>query len=224
MPQPFKITGTVKSTGEAVRIEGEFPDDAWSFLLDFRREADRLLDALRSCDNLNCSATLSWDQETGITAEMTDAPSDRDLDVILHRIRPFVLNNERFHVTKIIGTIQRYMRHDLIERSLRPVKDLFTGRDYQSQVRVSVGDELLNCERTLQIWLNATEYHRNEAGQHFIERLNAEFPEAMSRAIFIGMVLDKVKAVLALRTQIEALERRDGTTLKWSLASPRTGA
>ena len=92
MSQPYKIT--MKHAGETIRIKGEIPGEAWTALLRFRDESNKLLEDLRECDNLNVSVSLQWDREHGLRSVAKKSVSSRDLAVILHNLRPFILNDE----------------------------------------------------------------------------------------------------------------------------------
>jgi hypothetical protein len=68
---------------------------------------------------------------------------------------------------------------------------------------------LVNSSETLTLWLNAYEYHRDEDKRAAFESLHdGILPVAEhSRAVFVGMMLDRARAVIEIGNAIFALKR-----------------
>jgi hypothetical protein len=91
--------------------------------------------------------------------------------------------------------------------------------DFQQQMGIrgtleSV-ESIINCDETLVSWLNAHEYHRDSAEQEELRRFDQLLPRGALRAIFISMLLDKIKAILNVAVVIRTLERSDGVPLRF---------
>ena len=214
MGQPYNITMKLKSTGETIRITGQIPGEVWATLLRFRDEANEFLADLKECENLNVRFSLKGNPTGGLSAEVRDTVKSRDLAMILHHLRPFLLQNEPLEFNRTVNLLQRYVRHEWMGTCFRSLKDLFSGKEFQRQVRLTSGELLVNCERTLMTWLNAYEYHRDDDKRRLIEDLNARFPEEFSHSLFVVMVIEKVKAVLRFSDMISSFERRRGSAIK----------
>ena len=66
MDQPYKIIVRVESTNEPVELSGHIPCEDWSKLLRFRDEADRLIEHLIECGDLNVNFSVNWNSVEGI--------------------------------------------------------------------------------------------------------------------------------------------------------------
>ncbi|MCY3668502.1 MAG: hypothetical protein OXH81_22775 [Gemmatimonadetes bacterium] len=223
MDQPYKVVMAIKSTGEVVETSGHIPSEDWAQLLRFRDEVDELITYLRRCDNLNVNYSLNWDSEGNLSAEVHDTVDDRDIVVILHRLRPFQLNDEPSCFYRMANVLKRHMGHDVLKPCFQYFRDLFSGKDFQSQMSLTLmsddqKDLIVNCEKTLMDWINAYEYHRDDEKRRLIEDLDTTLPEEFSRSMFKSMLLDKVKAVIYFRNMISALERRGGSTISIPLS------
>ena len=139
MNQPYKITMKHESGGETIRIKGEIPGEAWTTLLRFRDESNKLREDLRECDNLNVSFSLQWDREHGLRAVVKNSINSRDLAVILHNLRPFILNDEPTAFNRTVNLLQRFISHEWMRRYFQSLKDLFSSKDFQNHTIISVG-------------------------------------------------------------------------------------
>lgn len=219
MAQPFRIKFQAPDGTESW-ASGQIPDSDWQTLIAFKREAEAMTETLKHCESLNVSFTVKFNRME-ISSECK-VPNDRDLALILHRIRPFVLNDELLNFGRTINLLKRSVRHPLMERSLRTIQELFSGKDFQRQSLISSGDLIVNSEQALQHWLNSEQYHRNPQRGAILQDPDSRFPPEVARAIFIAMMLDKVKAIAGLKNVITAFERGGGSQLKIPLSAPRS--
>jgi hypothetical protein len=125
-------------------------------------------------------------------------PSPDHRAVLLHRLRPFLLEREPFSFHRTRGIVARGSEGDFMRERLAQIKQLFTGAHLRSQVVVEVNDLVVNSEATLDRWLNAFEYHRDEAEALALIRQHDPIPLDASRPIFISLLVDKMKAILHL--------------------------
>ena len=213
MGQPYKIIMRVESTNEPVELSGHIPCEDWSKLLRFRDEADRLIEYLIECGDLNVNFSVNWNSVEGIfKVETENTYKDIYMSVILHRLRPFQLNDEPSCFYRMVNTLNRYMKHDILNMRFKFFKDLFSGKNFQSQMIVTLmsddqKDIIVNSEKTIMTWIYAYEYHRDDEKQRFIKDLDKVMPVPLSRSIFKSMLIDKIKAVTSLRDMIYGIER-----------------
>ena len=213
MDQPYKIIVRVESTNEPVELSGHIPCEDWSKLLRFRDEADRLIEHLIECGDLNVNFSVNWNSVEGIfKVETENTYKDIYMSVILHRLRPFQLNDESSCFYRMVNTLNRYMKHDLLNMHFKFFKDLFSGKNFQSQMIVTLMSDdqkniIVNSEKTIMDWIYAYEYHRDDEKQRFIKDIDKVMPVPLSRSIFKSMLIDKIKAVTSLRDMIYGIER-----------------
>jgi hypothetical protein len=122
-------------------------------------------------------------------------PHPDDMAAFLHRMRPFVLQSEPTYVPRVCNIIARRIDEPRIRHRLDYQKKLFQGERMRSMVQISSNDVLLNSEETLQKWLNAFEYHRDEDKRQELDTLHWLWPTDISRALFLALLLDKADAV-----------------------------
>ena len=89
-------------------------------------------------------------------------------------------------------------------------------------MRVVSHGTLINSTETLDLWLNAYEYHRDDEKRVEFEALHdGNLPMEYSRALFIHILLDRARAVVDLGNAFYALQRNLVVTpLPGDLPSP----
>jgi hypothetical protein len=210
MAKHFHVATSSKS-GDAGEFEGDIPDEEWARLVRFAQCADRLASTGMVRDGCHVSVTLNADIREGIKVEGA-APLDDDLAAFLHRMRPFVLQDEATYFFKACNILAKYVAEPLFRRLLGRLRDLFSGEDFLAQIQIGVNNTLINTDEMLKNWLNADEYHGDEDKRRELEQLRKVFPEQGSRALFASMMMDKAKAVLEVARIVRAMEEGGGAT------------
>lgn len=147
---------------------------------------------------------------------MRKSIDSRDFAAILHCLRPFILNDEPFAFGRMVNLLRRYMRYDGVLEYTDFLKNIFSGEDPQSCVKVvcdilgESGDleesHVVNSEKMLCIWLNAYEYHRDDDKQKLIEKIDEVLPEGLSRILFQAMIKDKIEAIFRFKGVISGIK------------------
>lgn len=111
-------------------------------------------------NNFSTSINMSGsvDQPFIITAKL---PSEEDLSVFLHKMRPLILENERTYFTKITGFIGKVLADENLRIHLKDLNKKFKISKSHQPVLITINDTDITDERTLFVWLNAYEYHRD---------------------------------------------------------------
>lgn len=200
----FKISVTEEGTGTTSEVSGNFEDDEVTALEGFAANTKRLLEARMIADGLTANLTINYDREKGMNVKVT-LPDEDLILAFLHRLRRFILNDEPCSYNKVTGIIARRFDHPTIRGMVRAQRALYDGRDFQSQIRIESNQTVINCEDTLMKWLNAFEYHTDETKRAEIEKLHALMPLEASRAVFIMLLIEKVKAIINISNFIELL-------------------
>ncbi|MFV2073635.1 MAG: hypothetical protein ACC742_13395 [Thermoanaerobaculales bacterium] len=161
MPLNTAITIAFGETGHRVSIAGEFSDDEWPVLRDFVSYA-RELNRCRFVQGKRGSGlNIKWSQGKGVTYNVMLPPED-EFAAFLHRLRPFLLNNEPTYFHKIFKLLARRLDNKQFRLLIRPYKEAFSGKLMQSHMQITSDEIVLNSERILNDWLNGFEYHRDE--------------------------------------------------------------
>lgn len=203
-----------RAGGRSRHFRGCIPNEDWSRLLEFRDEVRRMTSHFVRCGitNLNISTTLSWDQDGLRSSSKTDL-NDGHMNIILHSIRPFHLKKEPFYFCKMLKILNRHINGNPINMLFRKAKDDFLGRNFQSQVSISsiLGADpgqhhTINSEDTLNLWLNAYEYHRDEEKKLLLDDILSSIPRGFGVSVFKSMMIDKIRAIIWLSDFISAIE------------------
>jgi len=179
---------------EVMVIEsGHFSDSEWEVLTSFHNEAESLF-ASKRLGNLKTSLSVNVHYLNGIT-DNSQLPDDDDTYNLLHRLRPFLLQQEPFYLDKIYNILRKHFREDHSNNALIAIKDLYSGAYFQSIVQIKLGNKLINCEKLLKTWLNAFHYHRDSDKRILFSEIYETIPDTLTKAIFVHMLFDKAKAI-----------------------------
>jgi len=219
MPKSFQIKLREQGTGLEIAVAGEIRQNDWEKLIFYADEVVRL----------EASSALSKDLHTQVKFRVTpgtkrlqfagSTPPDEDVVVILHRLRPFILQKEPANFYQMTNILSRYLNNPKARQTLQYLKDVFSGKDFQRQIRLQIDWKspsirtVVNSEETLQTWLNAVEYHRDAEKRQQIEELRKVFPDPALYALFVSMLLDKIKAIINVAVIIRTIERNNGVAL-----------
>lgn len=207
-------------TSKELSISGEIPDEDWDRLITYADEVVQLENARPLQQDIRARITFKWDARTRKLCYEGTLPDDDDVAAILHRLRPFVLQNESANFYRTANILSRYLDHADARAMIKTQHDLYSGKDFQQQLKIDWKSQSLqavvNSDETLTKWLNAYEYHRDRPKQQEIEEFHKLLPHGAPRAIFISMLLDKIKAIINVAIIIRTLERSDAVPLVYS--------
>jgi len=140
---------------------------------------------------------MAWTEVDGLSA-MVITPSWDDVQLVLHKLRPLILQREPASFHRIKGLIGRHFKDSPLGGILKSLDDQYSGRRMQSMVRMRSNDSLMNSEEMLFTWLNAHEYHRDGEKARFLETLHRVLPLKWSQGVFVSLIIEKIKAADAL--------------------------
>jgi hypothetical protein len=122
-------------------------------------------------------------------------PSDEELIVLLHRLRPFILNDEPASYNKVSGLLGRSFISQPIRKLLAEERRRYDGRGWQKQLKISSGNTVVNSDEILMKWLNAYEYHRDPEKRADMSSLLATSLPGLVEWAVARMLFDKAKAI-----------------------------
>lgn len=193
MPHPFELT--VQREGDAdLLIHGEFSDDEHVTLLQYLKQNDQLVESKPLREGFPCDLTINFDQVTGLEVK-TSLPDNDTLSILLHRLRPLILDKEPACFSAVSSVIGKRVKEPHIRRLLREQRQLYDGRDLQRVVKFASNEVIVNSDKVLRDWLNAHEYHRDRDKQQAVDALFKHLPGNLLHGILISMLVDKVRAI-----------------------------
>lgn len=220
MPRTLKLSFPSPETSEKVRVVAEIPDNEWAILLDFVQYADKLLQGDEVPAVLQARVSIKGNKE-GIRCTAAPMPSDGVIDILLFRLRPFVLqDNEPTNFYAVCKILKRYIEANEFRTLFDRLHSLFSGKDFQQQVKietfaVDAPDKryVLNSDDSFIKWLYAFQYHRDAKKKKQIQEICGMLPMEYANAIFIQMLIDKIKAILRLAQFIRFCDGGSGRSL-----------
>lgn len=207
MAEVFDCRFQLGEGGPLESAHAEVPNDEWAVVEEFLKLAEALFNT--QAMNMGMSYRLHWKEGVGFEFS-GELPPDDDLAIVLHRMRPFILQKESTYLPKVIGVLSRYIDHAGFREMTKGIIDEFMGKSFQRQMKVDVGGVTLNTDKMVNNWLNACEYHHAEDAKQELERFKAVLPEQWQRAVFISMLIDKAREVGNTMIIVRWLKRRDG--------------
>jgi hypothetical protein len=182
---------------EPERLNVEVRDEDWNTLVSFLDDFDRLA-ATRVANGGQVRVRFRFDAQGGF-ASSGEMPPDDDVAAFLHRLRPFVLNDERSNFYRVCNVLGRAIAHRGVTAMLQRQRDEFSGRVFQSQIQISSNRTVINSEEVLQNWLNAYEYHRDADRREELAQIHHDqFPLEAMRPVLFSMLIDKTRAIAAV--------------------------
>lgn len=193
MPKSYRLTLTGKGLEDA-EIRGEFSDEEHATLRAFLQQYEDLVQSRPFQERFPCHIEVEASQgELRVSVEL---PSPDDLAILLHRLRPFILENEPASFARVSGLLKKHGRaNPHVLQLLRDRQKLYNGQDMQQQIKIRVNDIILNSESMMREWLNSTEYHRDPDRRRAVEGLLQGLPNDLYRGVMVCLLVEKVKAI-----------------------------
>ena len=193
------------------------PSDDKKAIRIFLDSFDRLLACLREIGGFDRRFTqfsISWGAN-GIRRDASMDIEDKDLSYVLHRLRPFLLPNNKPDVSfcTTIERVKRVMAYSTrrsprakermawMEDFFKEIKNDYSGATFRHLMVISHVDpsrqaeEVVNCEKKLNDWLYGYEYHQDQGKQESIKSMEKPLPDGSLRNVFMIMIGDKISAI-----------------------------
>jgi hypothetical protein len=155
---------------------------------------DRLRASSPLASQLPCEVSITPSDDGGATVT-AKLPTEDDRAILLHRMRPFILEKEPASFPRVSSLLARRVSQPVIRKLLSDQRLLWDGRAFASQGLIRLNGRKINPGRYFSAWLNAEEYHRDpEKNLSFTSlRRSATFP--LFEWVVVNVLLDKVRAV-----------------------------
>lgn len=195
-------------------VELVFEDQDWDTLEDFARYATELETNSLIREGIPSSLNVNWTANEGLKID-AKIPPDEQIDAMLMRLRPFLLENERtyfHHVRNIIGKATNNQR---VRRHLEALDFFYSGRHLQSHFVAGVSSneypegKIVNSEPMLQLWLNGYRFHREKEKAKIFDAMHEIMPIESSVALFLLLITDKITAIVGLQQLVSLLAGKE---------------
>jgi hypothetical protein len=199
----------VEESGTRSVRQVHLEDSESEVLSRFREDAEKLWGTKWVRDEFNSGMKLNY--SSGVTTAEVRLPPDEDIAAFLHYLRPFQLKKEPTYYEKACKVLARRIEDDGVRSALKTERAGFLGEHFnQGLMQVSSNGVVINCEATLNKWLNAYEYHRDQDKKREIEDLHTFFPMEASKVMFLRLLRDKAIAIKRLADFIDLLFNGNG--------------
>lgn len=157
-------------------------------------ECGRLMACHPLQSEIPCEVSIGSSPEGGLKVK-SNLPSEDDRAILLHRLRPFMLQKEPASFTRVAAILHRRVSQPVVRELLALQRRLWSGRAFAAQSPIKVNGRRLNGERFLTAWLNGDEYHRDTAKATAFEsvRRSAFFP--LFDWILVNLLTDRLRAI-----------------------------
>lgn len=193
MPLRYQLTLKVPGAADTV-LAGEFSDAEAAVLEAYLEQHDQLITSQPLREGVPCNIHVQYDEDIGLRVEAT-LPTDDQLSILLHRLRPFILQEEPASFGKTTAILGKHLDSAPLRQLLKSQREMYDGRQAQRTMRVVSDDMVVNSETTLQHWLNSHEYHRDRDRKAVIQSLYERMPGDLLRGLLVSMIIDKTYAV-----------------------------
>jgi hypothetical protein len=211
MPHQFKVTITEQRTGQSDQVSGEFPDEEWQPLEKFLECSYRLAKCriAETQKDLKLHISGKVGEPTVFTAQL---PPEDDIAVFLHRMRPFILDEEPTSFLKVRNILKRRLALPAARKYLDHLKDLYSGKDFPMTIEVGTesGTLSLTSDEAIRKWLNASEYHQDSDKQAELQAMYRIFPKESAQVLFLSALLGRAAAIGRMGALIDNLAKREG--------------
>lgn len=197
MPRTYTLRVREQESDPPHDVEVEIPDEEAEILDSFLSYCKDLEDCRINRENLQANIHLNVDESTGLTFR-TELPPWEDVQVLLHRLRPLILQQEYASFHRVKGILGRRVAEKTYRGVLRFIGDEFTGKRMRSAIEIVSNEVVMNSEKALYLWLNSHEYHRDQDKRELLETLHEILPLEWSKGVFVLLLFHKVNAIRRL--------------------------
>ena len=181
-------------SNESILVEFKINQDELNILKRFTEYLEDLLKTKIILEKIPTQLRIEANKEKGVSFSV-NLPPDDDIIVFLYKLRPLILESEYASFHKVIGILGKRIESQLVRNFLKVQNSIFNIKRLQKQFTITFKDQIINSEEALFKWLNSFEYHRDEEKRREIEKLNELLPMEATKAIFLFILTEKIKAI-----------------------------
>lgn len=182
---------------EMIFLTASFDDAEWKCLTMYLEYVKELETTAISRNGALSNLTIVINEEGEVNFK-TKAPKQIEIAELLHKLRPFILQDEKTFFNKISNILKRKIENKKFRSTIDDNINLFEGKEMSEKLNITSNNLEIISQRALLMWLNSYEYHRDIEKR---EELNAIFKNLSKEAvevIFLMLIIEKLKAIKSL--------------------------
>jgi hypothetical protein len=165
----------------------------------FLDDADRLADSPYLAEALKAGRfsrfQISWTRETGVTTMTAEEPAPDALDVLLVRLRPYLLQGEPTNLDSMHNLGHRLIRSDELRGHLIDIRAQWRKRQRDSGMGLKINELDMPPSRAAELLLYGSGlFHRNRYDEWATLGVGGQ---VLTRAVFMHWLNDAIWTVLA---------------------------
>jgi hypothetical protein len=200
MGKPFHLTLCIEGQPDVI-ASGAFADQEYKVLELYFMQSVELTESKPLKEGLPCNISVEYDAKKGLKV-ISKLPSKDDLSILLHRLRPFILQKEPASFIKVSSILSKYIADSRFRHFMRHQRELYNGSQAQRIFRVVSDSVIVNSENILYDWLNSHEYHRDPDKRAAIDGLFKRMPGELMQGLLVSMLVDKTRAVCNIASMV----------------------
>jgi hypothetical protein len=193
MGKPFHVTLCIEGQSDVI-ASGIVTDEEYGILELYFTQSIELTESKPIKEGMPCNISVDYDADDGLKVT-SKLPNKDDLSILLHRLRPFILQKEPASFVKVSSILSKYISGARFRQFIRQQRELYDGSQAQRMFRVVSNSVIVNSERILYDWLNSHEYHRDPNKRASIDDLFKRMPNELLHGLLVSMLVDKTRAV-----------------------------
>ncbi|WP_373033953.1 hypothetical protein [Sulfurovum sp.] len=174
-------------------------DNEQNAIENFSMYATTLLEIVRRKKNdfrTNMNMSAKVDEPVNF---MIQLPSKDDRSILLHNLRPFILQKEQTFLPKICNFLAREIDDDMFQKFITQQKNcFFIKKNAQTFHLTTDQNKIINSDEVLTLWLNAYEYHRDDEKIKELQNLTSFLPYEVFEFLMLNALLDKTKVIFEI--------------------------
>jgi hypothetical protein len=188
------------------------------FDIDILRKFVKRMSRVRVCRlftrGMPSISNISVTAESGM--KLVCAPYENsELHELLHVLRPVILEKETSSFQAVSGLLRRRFKSRRFSDHLKPIRKMFKDGELGSYMQLYLGARPFFDKSTLDLWLNAEQYHTDEDKAEAWADFERSLTTENARALVMAQLHSKVKALLHLEHIVGlVLRSADGRTTR----------
>lgn len=191
---------------DTVVIEGAFNDDETRTLNLFLDEYEKLVDSQVMRDGIPCEITIKM--KDGKAEVETDLPTQDQLDILVQRLRLFVLKKERVSFVNVCAILRKHLEDLRLTELLKWLFAAFHNHPAELGSTLIINEALIDREATLIDWLNGYQYHLDDDRRQRLRKRGVNVESPAIRRNLVNLLLNKQTAVINLAALVAVLMKR----------------
>jgi hypothetical protein len=182
------------------------PDEEWEQLIQFLHHVAGLRATRFVREGRGGSIGLTWGRDEGLRVRGKEV-EEEPVWAMLHKLRPFVLQNERSYLPSILKVLKRRLSHAAFHRDLDKLRDGFFLKTMEQRMLLRGAGRPPLSQHVVMDWLNSYQYHHDDEKRvAVLADLGpfAEHQDGMSTVLFA--LVDMVQSVLDTGALVETLK------------------